>query len=37
MGALYLVVGRPITQSKNPVRAADAILAEIQRAKIEAE
>jgi len=28
-GADYLVVGRPVTQAKNPCEAAEAIVAEI--------
>jgi hypothetical protein len=28
-GADYLVVGRPVTQAKNPLQAAEAIIAEI--------
>jgi orotidine-5'-phosphate decarboxylase len=37
MGAHHLVVGRPVTKAEDPARAAEAIVEEIQRAKIEAE
>lgn len=37
LGARHLVVGRPITQAKDPARAASAIVEEIQRAKISVE
>ena len=30
MGADYLVIGRPITQSEDPVRALEVILKEVQ-------